>query len=420
MEWYVDEACLFIHVDGPGHHRHDRAHDLCGSRYVRVLSVFIFYGIAHLVLCHSIKIDTGDIFLHGYTMPDSYSIPVRDLVAQFGGRTTDVGYDASKLYQIHRRNRVYAWKKEMQDALKDTILQDLLIPQIVCHVRYATDGLGESPERRDVMDGGNRITTLKYLWESELTEEERMKIGNFQITVVVMRNLSPKKQRILFRRLNKSVKVSDGQLYAMSEDSTLVQEALALLNHADYPIRDTITRHFGDTRFDNSSRDLLANAVALISGAIYHVRYLTKSFNEQEHWIELNETISRDVLIHALRPLFHILDKVDDQQPLTHKKKLRAQFTIGKLGPIMYDYLTSDVATVEKKWVRYLVIARRDKVAEEVLKMSGGQNMNATRHKRICAKVDIYLRENRNAAKEEVAHLHHDSDSEDESTSEDE
>jgi hypothetical protein len=52
MEWYVDETGIFNHVDGPAHHCDDRAHDLYRSRIVRVLSVFIFYGHAHLVLCH--------------------------------------------------------------------------------------------------------------------------------------------------------------------------------------------------------------------------------------------------------------------------------------------------------------------------------------------------------------------------------
>jgi hypothetical protein len=214
--------------------------------------------------------------------------------------------------------------------------------------------------------------------------------------------------RILFRRLNKSVKVSDGQLYAMSEgDSPLVREALAFLNDDDYPLRDRITKHFCDTReADNSKRDMLANAVALISGVIYGVHFLTKSFDVQDVHVSSSTLIVRDNVVAVLGIMFDIFDDADDTEPLTNNKKRRAQFTIGKLGPIIYDYHT-DIDDFDTKWSDYLVAVRQHPDAAEASAMSGAQNMTANRHLRVSTKVHIYLEEGRIASKEELKDITH-------------
>ncbi len=352
--------------------------------------------------------------------PPSYQTEiVFDLMEQFAGRCTDgTDYHPSKLYHLDRRNRVYVWKKEMEQALKDTMTRGLIIPAITCHVSTQPG----SAQKREVMDGGNRITALRnILRDPSLTPDERRKIERYKISIHVIYDLTPVEIRIMFRRLNKSIKVSDGQLYAMSEDdSPLVREALAFLNDDDYPLRDRITKHFCDTRyFDNSKRDMLANSVALISGIIHGDDCLTKSFDAQDAHIASSEPIDRDTIVEVLGIMFDIFDMVEEQEPLTNKTKRRAQFTIGKLGPIIYDY-HNQVNDFDTKWCDYMVAVRQHPDAAEASAISGAQNMTATRHKRVSAKVSIYLTEGRFASKEELSGIKHETDVEEGEEEEDE
>lgn len=337
--------------------------------------------------------------------PEIQNITVGQLIGGFAGRYGEGElYHEGRLYHLHRRNRVYVWKKEMEQALKDTMMRGLIIPAITCHVSTAAGSL----QKREIMDGGNRITALRNILNGPLTPEEREIIRAFPISVQILYDLSPNDMRILFRRLNKSVKVSDGQLYAMSEgDSVLVREALAFLNDDDYPLRDRITKHFCDTRnVDNSKRDMLANAVALISGVCHGVEFLTKSFDVQDAHVASTTSIDRYRIVEVLGIMFDIFDMANATEPLTNNKKRRAQFTIGKLGPIIYDYHT-DVDDLDTKWYRYIVAVRQHPDAAEASAMSGAQNMTANRHLRVSTKVHIYLEEGRIASKEELSSITH-------------
>ena len=305
----------------------------------------------------------------------------------------------------------------MELDLKDSILKGFPIPHITC--------LGQiegKKEIRYIMDGGNRITALRHLLNNErgvLTPEERQQIESYQMTVVVVRNLTSKDQRLMFTRLNKNVRVSDGQLYAMSEeDSPLVQEAVALLNDDTYPLRDLITQHFFDTRNkDNNNNNNLANAVALVSGALHGPRFITKSYSVQEQYIESQEPINRTAVVTVLGSCLEIFTIADiNIRPDGRKRK--GQWNVGHLlGVIMYDIMIhpGETRMIQDKWVRFLIRYREgDELAPQAITLKGAQNLTATRYMRMSTKVDIYLRDNRIATENEIAALNHINDSDDE------
>ena len=266
---------------------------------------------------------------------------ISQLNRDFSGRRESPDYDEHKLVHIHRRNRPFVWNRDMQVKLLDSILKGYYIPPIICSSRIV--GFAE---RREVMEGGNRVTTFRKILSEEvrpLTPQERQRVEAHPITVVVMRGLTAQDQRIMFRRLNKNVKVSDGQLYSMSEeDSPLVQEALAFLNDDHYPLRDKITTHFFDTRnADNDGKSHLENVIALLSGAMYGVNFITKSYNIQEPKIESQELIDRATIVEVLDSILEIFTMADQQHPLQDGRKRRGQWSVGKwLGAMMYDILT--------------------------------------------------------------------------------
>jgi len=331
---------------------------------------------------------------------------ISQLNRDFAGRPKTFDYDETKLVHIHRRNRPFVWSIDMQNRLLDSILKGYYIPPIICSSRIM-----DNRDRREVMEGGNRITTFRNILNGtlrNLSDVERQRVEAFPITLVVMRGLSSKDQRVMFRRLNKNVRVSDGQLYSMSEeDSPLVQEAMALLNDDDHPLRDEITKHFFDTRgTDGDKKSHLENAVALISGALNGIEFITKSYNIQEDKIELQTPISRELILERLRRLFHIFDIADERHPLLDKRKRRGQWSVGKwLGAMLFDLLSNqdEYTNIQEKWANYMVAVRRNEEgAEEACKIAGAQNLTPARYKKICIKVTIYLRDHRLATEDEL------------------
>ena len=337
----------------------------------------------------------------------------------FAGRTCDANYDASKLVHIHRRNRAFVWSLKMQTDLFDSAMKKYYIPPIIC-CSIILQEQGTFKERRYVMEGGNRITTIRRILNGSvcaLTQEEKQKFGSHPITLVVMRDIDSKGQREMFRRLNKNTKVTDGQLYAMSEeDSPLVQASVALLDDESHPLRSIITRHFGDTvKKDNDGKKHLENAVALVSGAINGVKHISKSYNIQESCVEdLTKDLTQNKLItEFLQLVFGVFDIADTIEPLADMRKKRGQFSVGKwIGAIMYDlHMHQDCVEIQMKWATYISRVRKNvHHAEDASKLSGAQNLTATRYKRVCAKVKIFLEENRLATDAEMEDIYHQTD----------
>lgn len=331
------------------------------------------------------------------------------LNAQFAGRRGTAGYNDAKPLHIHRRNRAYVWSVEMEDKLLDSMKKGYPIPPIYCCVTVR-----DGRVLREIMDGGNRTTAVNNLLaRPSLDPADRMLIETYPINMFVMQNLDSKEQREMFRRLNKNVKVSDGQLYAMSEDdSPLVVEAAQMLSAPDYPLRQMMDAIFGDLANDKKARRLLSNAVALISGALNGVNYLTTSFNVQEPKVEDQTPPDRAAVTAMLTHVFEPFRRAQVEAPLTRASKKRDQFNVGKfLGAILYDILTagsaaSAIRAVQDKWMTFLVRFRRqDAGAADAAKISGAQNLTPLLLRKKSKKVEVYVRENRVLTDQELETL---------------
>ena len=354
-----------------------------------------------------------------------------DLDADFAGRVDSREYSSQKKIHIHRRNRAFVWKTGMQQNFVDSVLKRYYVPPIICCERVV-----DGREILEVMEGGNRITTARKVLlgqvtkpnGEELTEAEMERVRSYPITLVVMRGLTSRDQRLMFGRLNKSVKVTDGHLYAMSEDdSPLVKEALALLNDPDYPLRARITTTFFDTmEADNAGKKHLENAVALVSGILNGVRHITASFDRQEAMVEDQRPIDRAAIVERLTQILDVFRLADTHTPLADRRKMKGQWSVGKyLGAILYELITStraETETVQMKWVNYLVRVRDGvPLAEQAIEISGAQNITPDKLKRICHKVGVFMREDRLATDAEVMEIRHaDLDSSDDDESGDE
>jgi hypothetical protein len=343
---------------------------------------------------------------------ENIQITIAQLNSEFSGRKGSPDYDESKRIHIHRRNRAFVWNAQMQENCLDSILKGYYIPPIICGSQI-TQIVGSSRyvERREVMEGGNRITTFRRILNGNvrtLTDEERRIVEAHPITLVVISNLTSKQTREMFRRLNKNVRVSDGQLYSMSEeDSPLVREALALLNDEDYPLRTQITEYFFDTQNrDSDAKPNLENAVALVSGAIYGEECITRSFSRQEEHVENQAPIDRTAVVTILGLVFDVFRQANMIVNLTDGRKKKAQWPIGRyLGVILYDILMNrdSIPQVQSKWAIYLGKVRNDEPnANEAISVPGAQNMNTDKLNRMSRKVEEYITTGKILSKDEL------------------
>lgn len=237
--------------------------------------------------------------------------------SNFAGRVGTLGYDGSKMFHIHRKNRPFVWPPKKQELFLDSILRSYDVQSIVCSIK-TEDGR----TMYNLLDGGNRITTVRKILNDEirvLTPQERMKVERYTVNLVVQSNMSEKDEREMFRRAANGVKPTDGHLYKMSEiDSHLVQLAVMILEDRTFPHRalmtqvmcDTTPTDHGESR-DTKSQANLANMVALISGLMNGPDFITKSFDRQYRWVDAVTPINRDILFRKIHNILSIFKEAD-------------------------------------------------------------------------------------------------------------
>lgn len=391
--------------------------------------------------------------------------------SNFAGRVDTLGYDGSKSFHIHRKNRPFVWSRKTQEWFLDSILRSYDVSSILCSTR-----IEEGRVKYYLLDGGNRITTLRKILNDEirpLTPEERMKVEMYTLNVVFLSNMSEKDEREMFRRAANGVKPTDGHLYKMSEiDSHLVQLAVMILEDKTFPHRalmtqvmfDTTPTEHGDSR-DTKAQANLANMVALISGLINGVEYITKSFDRQYRWVDANTPINKDILFRKIHDILSIFKEADShvttvqtvnfntltkadimtcldnagiryarnkpkgemieiaksfpaamtqlvtfantagivlKDPNAHIKKRRLN-SGDLIGLMVYDYHMMSYAEMKAKWVQF--IREHDQnpkiIKDTLLTLSGAQNTTANSLAKKSKRIAIYLAENHRIATED-------------------
>ena len=331
------------------------------------------------------------------------------LCDNFSGRSNMADYNPNKLYTIHVRNRAYVWKLPKVLKFLDSIRKGYYIPPIIVHEHIENGHI-----IRRIMDGGNRMTTARFLDTNTfpgcpVTEEDRAALRNTPVSVVILRNMTSEAQRDMFRRINNPTTATSGQLFDMSAESALVEEAIALIRDPNYTHRARIDAHFPMvTRADGDGRRILANAVAIVAGAVHGVSHITTSFDIQED--VLTTPIFRQTYIHIIGHALDVFDAADARFPDFDRRSLTAMWSVGNiLGAMIYEFhTTDDIAAAKTKWASYIVRVRSgDALSAEVMAIGGANNLTPTRHKRICFRVGVYLTENRLPSIDETKEVKH-------------
>lgn len=325
-------------------------------------------------------------------MADNIQISLRALNESFSGRNEanfPGGYHPERVYCLHPRQRAEVWRQEHRMKLLESILLGRYIPPIIVHEVIENNRI-----RRDILDGGNRVSAVRRILASDLTPDQRYRVESYVINIVVLRGLDAFGIREQFRLLNKSVRVTDGHLYYMSrEDSPLVDYACRLMETEDHPLRSRVVELFSENVLqDTDSRGGLANIIALLAGAQYGVGHITRSFDINGDI--LTEPLNAHAIETTLRIAFSAVARANEMSPIQDWRVRKGEFNIGKyLGVILYDLAIGrePVATIDK-WGTIIARVRGGSAdALNAVTMKGAQNLNARKMSQISFQVDFFL-----------------------------
>lgn len=347
-------------------------------------------------------------------MPSTLTVSLHNLNLHFTGRDVDGfpgGYDPTKRYRLHPRNRAEVWKRHHRQSLLDSILSGRYIPPIIVN-RTEVDGRPVY----DILDGGNRVSAIRRILEGGefvLSEEERLTVLSSTIEVKVLDGMDPEEIRILFRLLNRSVRVSHGHLYHMStEDSPLIQYAYDIMNNVANPLHAQIVGLFTQNALaDNASKGTLENLVALCAGAQHGERHLSRSFDVNEPILRV--PVDVELITSRLNTAFEVFRRANAIQPMEDARIKKGNFNVGRyLAGILYDlvphstvgapaYEPAPVNTepIIAKWARIIAAVHANDAASPIavaaVTVPGANNINPRKLRKMSKQVAFYLANNR-------------------------
>lgn len=348
-------------------------------------------------------------------MPSSnLTVSLYNLDLNFTGRDTPGfpgDYDPSKRYRLHPRNRAEVWKRHHRASLLESILLGRYIPPIIVN-RTEVDGRPVY----DILDGGNRVSAIRRILrggEFELTAEQRQTVLSSTIEVVVLDDMTAEEIRVLFRLLNRSVRVSNGHLYHMSaEDSALIRYAYDIMTNVENPLHVMIVALFGQNALvDSASKGVLENLVALCAGAMHGERHLSRAFDVNEPILRL--PIDEARIQERLSLAFEVFRRANAIQPMEDARIKKGNFNVGRyLAGILYDLLPHgavggaayepapvDVEPVLTKWARIIAAVHANDAATPIataaVTVPGANNINPRKLRKMSKQVDFYLANHR-------------------------
>lgn len=339
------------------------------------------------------------------------NISIYQLNQNFTGRDTPGfpgGYDPTRSYRLHPRQRAEVWKYKHRESLLESIRVGRYIPPIIVNRVMLPSGKFVY----DILDGGNRVSAFRRILdggEFVLTDEERLVVNTATIEIVVLDGMTAEEIRKQFIVLNRSVRVSHGHLYHMSaEDSPIVRYAISIITDVDHPLHAVIVGLFTQNALtDSAAKGVLENVVALCAGAQYGEKHLTKSFDINEPI--LHGPVNADLINERLGHAFDVFRRANLLQPMEDGRKKRGNFSVGRyLGGIIYDLLPhgtpgtasyeaapTNIEPILQKWARVIAAIHAEDLASDMALLAttvpGANNINPRKLRKMSKQVEFYL-----------------------------
>jgi hypothetical protein len=280
--------------------------------------------------------------------------PIEGFLADFAGRETMSGYDATRPIKIAEENRDFVWSEEMCKDLIKSIFAGYPIPQMVI-----CDNL--------LMDGGNRSTALKMWRQNEFTVRVGEWEGNYDamtrelsarwnqcmIPMTIITNATEEERSNVFENYNKGIVLNFAQKIWNRKYKPLAKAACDLVYGGEFPFRDLISHVWKRTWNKTKTRSELALAYQVVVGSMFGWEYCSTKFSGAAVR-RLMETPADQIDHSNLRQICEVFRLADPEGKVAPKQ--RAWVFKNFIIAAIHDFHNERESFVPK-WREFLILA---------------------------------------------------------------
>lgn len=294
---------------------------------------------------------------------------------------------------IPEHQRPYVWDGKKASAFIESVLSDL--PTHALFLYQAVEGgmlkkwLEDGQQRWLTIKGYiQNIKDIKANWKrwnesgtdvqeyySDLSEQNKQKILNYQFTIYTLENMSYDDRMCLFQRLQDGKALTNGQRFNACINMPLIRLAKRILD-------DPRCHAIWGRRVESKGYTALTNAVAIAAGlALQNDDRIVTSYNLLGP--DLHKPYDEEDVNQRLYYLIDIYNRAQEVCKVGIND-LKKQWPVGYFtGYILYNMNQPDIdwKADSQMWVDFIVRCRRDKAAYYILKSSQPASRNWTRER---------------------------------------
>lgn len=284
-------------------------------------------------------------------------VTVREFLENFAGRRglngTREFYDETKPYKIAECNRDFVWGLGLQENFIRDVLMNRPIPSFVlCN--------------NELIDGGNRATTLWLFYNDRLTVDGKKhseltyaeQYGQFNICkmpITFIDNATDIDRSELYEKYNQGIVLTFGQKLDNRRHTPLVRSVLSVLMQPGYPespIRQLVQRVWQPTFKLTASRSEMTKVYKLLITSMRGMAHCHTIWGRAAHELQAIEGVDYSNLYEILT----ILRDADPTGAVDPKRKKQC-FEMFMVA-FLYDWWDlGNPSEFARKWVRFLQIA---------------------------------------------------------------
>ena len=296
--------------------------------------------------------------------------------------------------------RLWAWGGKVgsvaQRRLMDSICHNYPIGSII--LNRTLDG------RYAIYDGRHRVETIHaYLSEyfslrnrklSDLTEEERERLVNTKIPVVILHDATDEQLSDIFERLNSGKSLKDKDHVWNWKVRPLIASTINIMM-----ANTRFTDVFGGVRFDTLSalRSDLPHWVGLLFGLKRKdASFMTTSWIRMSKYKDVNLDCPR--VHNGLEALYNFYVRANERAPLSKASKYKEYRRLGFINAFfLADWMKADSPEAKEqvvlKWLAVVEHIRTEENGKDLVKVSGAQNLDGKKIEIILSKVNAWYEE---------------------------
>lgn len=320
---------------------------------------------------------------------------IEDFLDVFGGRASMEGYNPEKKVQIAEENREFVWPQNMQEELIISIFRGFAIPlMVICDDQ--------------LMDGGNRATTLMLWRQNKFTVKFGEWEGNYDamvqhptlagrwnrcvIPMTLISNATKEERSQIYENYNKGIVLTFGQRLYNRKSCMLVATALQLIGRgtSDFEFKELLSNVWQSKWRKTKTLTEVGFAYEVIVSSMFGPQYYHTKFH-----LHLDKILKTDAIDLAnLKFMCEVIQLADPENAIDKKKK--ASLFRKFIGAMIYDFHSGEVSreNFTEKWTLFYRKAYVNLTSEQlksIIDVKTDRGDNLSRVRRLSINVSTYL-----------------------------